>query len=82
MLGEPDVSDLIEHLVAPIRIVRKLDAEIDAESDDKSTLTHEQREKAEAEVMGDLLDIERQEAALTWQAQGIGHPANLPWLAL
>ena len=36
--------------------------EIDAESDDKSALTHEARQKAEAEVQGDLLAVEREEA--------------------
>ena len=49
-------------------MLAKLDAEINTEADDRSALTHEAREKAEAEVMGDLLDIERQEAALCWAA--------------
>ena len=57
-------------------LIKRLDAEIDTESDDASALTHEARQQAEAEVMGDLLDIERQEAALTWQAQAQGLPCE------
>ena len=49
-------------------LIKRLDAEIDAEADDKAALTHEARQKAEAEVMGDLLSVERDEAALTWRA--------------
>lgn len=49
-------------------LIAALDREIGSEADDKSALTPEQREIAEAEVMADLLDIERQEAALTWRA--------------
>ena len=37
---------------------------VDAESDDDAALTSEERQRREAEVMSDLLDIERQEAAL------------------
>jgi hypothetical protein len=51
-----------------------LDREIASEADDKAALTHEARQKAEAEVMGDLLAIERQEASLVWRAQS----ENLP----
>ncbi|MGM4875789.1 hypothetical protein AB7645_31690 [Bradyrhizobium sp. 956_D2_N1_5] len=43
-------------------------------------------QQAEAEVTGDLLNIERQEAALTWQAQAQGlpieHRADISPLAL
>jgi hypothetical protein len=49
-------------------LVDALDALIDAEADDAASLSHEQRRQAEAEAQGDLLDIERQEAALTWSA--------------
>jgi hypothetical protein len=55
-------------------LVKRLDAEIDAEADDKAAMSHEARQKAEAEVMGDLLDIERQEAAFVWQAMAQGLP--------
>jgi hypothetical protein len=50
-------------------LIAALDREIASESDDKAALSHEAREKADAEVMSDLLDIERQEAALVFQAQ-------------
>jgi hypothetical protein len=50
-------------------LIAALDGEINTEADDGCALSHEQRQQREAEVMGDLLDIERQEAALVWQAQ-------------
>jgi hypothetical protein len=50
-------------------LVAALDREIDAEADDKAAMTHEVRQKAEAEVMGDLLAVEYDESALVWQAQ-------------
>ncbi len=49
-------------------MIAKLDTEISTEADDGAALSHEARQKAEAEVMGDLLDIERQEAALVFAA--------------
>jgi hypothetical protein len=57
-------------------IIKRLDAEIDAEADDKAALSHEARQKAEAEVQGDLLAIERDECALVWQAQAQGLPCE------
>jgi hypothetical protein len=57
-------------------LVKRLDAEIDAEADDKAALSHADRELRTAETMGDLLDIERQEAALTWSAIGQGLPCE------
>jgi hypothetical protein len=57
-------------------LVKRLDAEIDSEADDKAALSHEARQKAEAEVMGDLLAIERDECALVWQAQSENLPAE------
>jgi hypothetical protein len=50
------------------QIIKKLDAEIDGEADDAASLSHEERQRREAEAMSDLLDIERQEAALVWRA--------------
>jgi hypothetical protein len=55
-------------------LIKRLDAEIDTEADDAAALSHEARQKAEAEVMGDLLAVERDECALVWQAQA----QNLP----
>jgi hypothetical protein len=46
-----------------------LDREITSEADDKSALTVEERQRRTAEVQGDLLDTERQEAELTWKAR-------------
>ncbi|MET4037575.1 hypothetical protein ABIB94_008863 [Bradyrhizobium sp. JR7.2] len=37
-------------------------------------MTHEARQKAEAEVQGDLLAVERDECALVWTAQAQGLP--------
>jgi hypothetical protein len=57
-------------------LIKRLDDEINAEADDAAALTHEARQRAGAEVQGDLLDIERQEAALVWQAQQQGLPVE------
>ena len=66
--------------------IAKLDAEISTECDDPASLSHEARQKAEAETMGDLLDIERQESSLVWSAQAQGlpveHRADISPLAL
>ena len=53
-------------------LISALDAEIDIEADDTGALSHEAREKAEAEVMGDLLAVEREEAAFVFAAWGNG----------
>jgi hypothetical protein len=57
-------------------LIKKLDAEIDSEADDAAALTHEARQKAEAEVMGDLLAVEREESALVWRAMDERLPAE------
>jgi hypothetical protein len=57
-------------------MIAALACEITSEADDKAAMTHEARQKAEAEVLGDLLDIERQEASLVWQAQAQTLPAE------
>jgi hypothetical protein len=49
-------------------LIAKLDAEIDGESDDKAALSQTDRELRSAELMSDLLMIEREESALTWRA--------------
>jgi hypothetical protein len=71
----PDVLALICWLHKDA-LIAALDREIDAESDDKAALSHEARQKAEAEVMGDLLAVERDESALVWQAQAQGLPCE------
>jgi len=58
-------------------LIKRLDELIDSEADDPAAaLSHEARQKAEAEVMGDVLDIERQEAALVWAAQDQKFPCE------
>ena len=50
-------------------LIKRLDAEIATEADDAApALTHEARRQREAEVMGDLLAVEYDEAALVWRA--------------
>ncbi|MGZ5234158.1 MAG: hypothetical protein ACXWC3_29450 [Burkholderiales bacterium] len=70
-LGFAEVPDTVALLAWLHRetLIKKLDGEIASESDDAASMSHEARQKAEAEVIGDLLDIERQEAELTWMAQ-------------
>lgn len=57
-------------------LVKRLDAEIDAETDNGSALSHEQRELRTAEILGDLLATERDESALVWMAQSQGLPVE------
>src|SRR5436190_1585904 len=68
-------------------LIERLDAAIDTESDDPAgALMHKQRQQREAEAQGDLLDIERQEAALVWQGQSqclpVEHRADCSPLAI
>jgi hypothetical protein len=53
-------------------LVKRLDAEIDAEADDKAALSHADREVRSAEVQCDILEQERLEAAAVWLAQSQG----------
>lgn len=57
-------------------LVAKLDREVDAASDDVAALSIEERQRREAEVMEALLATERDESALTWQAQTQGLPVE------
>jgi hypothetical protein len=57
-------------------LIAALDREIAVEGDDKAALSHEARQQREAEAMGDLLSIEREEAALIWTAQAQGLPCE------
>ena len=67
-------------------LIATLDREIASEADDPAALTHEARQQREAEVMGDLLAVERDESALVWQAQSermpVEHRADISPLAL
>jgi len=56
-------------------LIAALDREIVTEADDKAALSHEARQ-LEAEVMGDLLAVEREESALVWLAQAQGQPCE------
>jgi hypothetical protein len=53
---------------------RRTGSEIATEADDKAALTHEARQRAEAEVQSDLLAVERDESWFVWQAQAQGLP--------
>jgi hypothetical protein len=57
-------------------LLAAFDRKIGSEADDKAALSHEAREKAEAETMGDLLAVERDETALAWQAQAQSLPVE------
>jgi hypothetical protein len=67
-------------------LIASLDREIASEADDPAALTHEARQQREAEVMGDLLAVERDEYALVWRAQSermpVEHRADISPLAL
>ena len=77
-VGYAEVPDVlaIEAYLHKDAMIAALAREITSEADDKAAMTHEARQKAEAEVLGDLLDIERQEANLVWRAQGEGLPCE------
>ena len=62
-----DVVGLIAFLHKPA-LIAALDRLIDEQSDDPASLSHEARQQRTAEVMGDLLSVERDEAALVWRA--------------
>ena len=71
----PDALALVAWLHKD-ELIAALDREIVTEADDKAALSHEARGKAEVEVLADLLDMERQEAELVWQAQSQGLPVE------
>ena len=58
------------------QLVAALDRAIDEEADDEHALDHGEREKREAEVLADLLMVERSEAALVWAALAQGMPCE------
>jgi hypothetical protein len=55
-------------------LIAALDAEITSESDDTNAMTIEQRQKATATMMSDMLASDRELSELIWRAQA----ANLP----
>ena len=66
-----DVVGLVAHLLKPT-LIATLDALVESEADDKAALSHEARQKAEAQVLGDLLSVEMDESALVWRGQSEG----------
>ncbi|MBA4033199.1 MAG: hypothetical protein C0480_01145 [Bradyrhizobium sp.] len=67
-------------------MIKKLDAEIDTESDEPAAMSIEDREVRTAEVLADLLSVEREEAELIWRAEDVGmtveHRADCSPLAI
>jgi hypothetical protein len=57
-------------------LIAALDREINTEADDPAALSHEARQKAEAEVQSDLLAVERDESALVFKAWTDGLPCE------
>jgi hypothetical protein len=57
-------------------LIKRIDAEIDAASDDAAALTHEVRQRREAGVMDELLAVERDETVLVIRAQAQGMPVE------
>jgi hypothetical protein len=83
-----EVPDMLGILAWFIRdhVIKVLDGEADAEGDDANALSAEEREQRSAVLLGDIVDIERQEAELVFaaQAQGISveHRGDVSPLAL
>ncbi len=67
-------------------LIAALDREIASEADDKAALSHEARQKAEAETKGDLLAVERDESWFVWSAMEqnlpVQHRADCSQLAI
>ncbi|WP_136626025.1 hypothetical protein [Bradyrhizobium macuxiense] len=73
-IGFAEVRDALA-LVAWLHrdtLTAALDREIDEVADDKAALTREQRQKAEAQILADVLATEREECALIEAAQDDG----------
>jgi hypothetical protein len=66
---QPDALALVAYLFRDT-LVAKLDAEIASEADDKAALSHADRERQEAAVSRELLEVERDIAALIWRGLG------------
>jgi hypothetical protein len=81
----PDVAAIFS-TVLKNQFIAWLAADVGRNADPKGALSHEARQQQEAELMGDLLAIERDECALVWQAQAQGlpveHRADISPLAL
>lgn len=73
-----DVVGLLAFFLTPEVLVKRLDALIDTESDDKAALPAEARQQAEAEIMDHLLSTERDICSLIWRGQAEGLPVEFP----
>ncbi|MGY4252933.1 hypothetical protein ACVI1L_000001, partial [Bradyrhizobium sp. USDA 4516] len=66
--------------------IAAFDRELASEADDKAALSPAERQKREAEVLSDLLAVERDESALVWRAMGeqlpVTHRADCSPLAI
>ena len=72
---QPDAF-LLTVLLNRDSLIKALDAEISAESDDANAMTHEQRQKATATIMADMLACDRELSELIWRAQAEGLPVD------
>jgi hypothetical protein len=81
----PDVVGIFSTVLKD-QFIAWLAADVDRNADPEGALSHDQRQQQEAELTGDLLDIERQEAALVWRAMDerlpVEHRADISPLAL
>jgi hypothetical protein len=57
-------------------LLARIDAEVMAEADDAAALSIAERQRQEAVVQSDLLDVERQESSLVWRAKVEGLPVE------
>jgi hypothetical protein len=83
-----DVVDVLGlfAFVQKAALLKALDALVDDEQDDAAALSHEARQQQEAEVMGDLLAVERDESWFVWRAMDerlpVDHRADCSPLAI
>ena len=73
-----DVVGLLAFFLTPEIVIKRLDALVDAEADDASAMSHEQRQRAEAELLSDLLLTERDICSLIRRGQAEGLPMEFP----
>ena len=75
-----DADDPMATLVWLLRdtLLKKLDSEIDAASDDGAALDDDERQRRQSETQALLLDCERDIAALIFEAQRQGLPVEFP----
>jgi hypothetical protein len=78
LIGFAELPDMLALMTWLHRdaLIAALDREIAEVADDPSAMTHEQRQKAEAQIRADLLAVERQECALIEIAQAQGLPVE------